>query len=289
MVVCTDSINYNQKQENKQIFILFSIILDVLQKVNIEAMILYLGTDFLNVNLQNVSTLSAHILFLSSKIYLLCKKREYLYFSKKEFIMTEKQKTMIKKKKECKGLWETTDLSGEEIAKKVCVSPTTFWRWKNTEGWIRNSAKNVNPLVDNTEKTKNDKVLIEFKSISLNQYNELLYAIQTDDALSKEAKGLAIELLPGLLDNTELLTYPRVPFDTDMKFLTSKSFTELVNNDYIAEHQENSNFSYGRKRYEFKVLDTVSNLKEKLLEKEKEIAKLNEILKRYKEIGDLYD
>ncbi len=203
--------------------------------------------------------------------------------------MTEKQKTMIKKKRECKRLWETTDLPGEEIAKKVGVSPTTFWRWKNSEGWVRNSAKNVNSTIDNTEKTKNDKVLIEFKSISLNQYNELLYAIQTDNVLSKEAKGLAIELLPGLVDNTDLSINPRVPLDTDMQFLTSKSWTELVNNGYIAEHQENSNFSYGRKRYEFAVSDTVANLKEKLLEKEKEIERLHEILKCYKEIGDLYD
>lgn len=70
------------KQENKQIFMLFSIIFDILQKVNIEATILYLGTDFLNVNSQNVSTFSAHILFLSSKICLLFKKARIHKFLK---------------------------------------------------------------------------------------------------------------------------------------------------------------------------------------------------------------
>ncbi len=32
--------------------------------------------------------------------------------------MTQKQKEMKRKKEECKRLWETTDLSGEEIAKR---------------------------------------------------------------------------------------------------------------------------------------------------------------------------
>lgn len=203
--------------------------------------------------------------------------------------MTEKQKIMMKKKEECKRLWETTDLPGEEIAKKVGVSPTIFWRWKNENCWKRNSLENANPQIDNTEKTKNDKVLIQFKAISLNQYNDLLYAIQTDDTLSIEAKGLSFEILPELLDNTKLFNNLCVPFDINNQFFASKSWNELVNNCYIAEYQWHSNISNGRKTYEFKVSDTIANLKEKLLEKEKEIAKLNEILKRYKEIGDSYD
>jgi len=195
--------------------------------------------------------------------------------------MTEKQKEMIKKKEECKRLWETTDLPGEEIAKKVGVSPTTFWRWKNNEGWERYSAKNANPMADNSEE---DEISINFRSISLNQYNELLYAIQTDDALSMMAKGFALEFIPFLLTNLEDTLIPTIMPASDLT-----CWKELVDNGYIAEHQQNSNLSNERKTYEFTVSDTVANLKEKLLEKDKEIEKLNEILKRYKEISDLYD
>lgn len=195
--------------------------------------------------------------------------------------MTEKQKEMAKKKEECKRLWETTDLSGEEIAKKVGVSPTTFWRWKNSEGWERYSAKNANQMADNSEK---DEISINFRSISLNQYNELLYAIQTDDALSMMAKGFALEFIPFLLTNLEDTLIPTIMPASDLT-----CWKELVDNGYIAEYQQNSNLSNGRKTYEFTVSDTVANLKEKLFEKEQEIERLNEILKRYKEIGNLYD
>lgn len=51
--------------------------------------------------------------------------------------MTQKQKDFRKKKAECKRIYKTSDLTGEEIAKIVGVSSSTFWRWKNEEGWLR--------------------------------------------------------------------------------------------------------------------------------------------------------
>lgn len=203
--------------------------------------------------------------------------------------MTEKQKVMRRKKEECQKLWKTTDLTGEEIAKKVGVSPTTFWRWKNENGWKRNSSSNTNPPTDDSEKTKDVKIPIEFKAVSLNQYNDLMYTIQMDNTLSRESKGLAIEILPELVDNTKLFISLRIPFDVNLQFLNSKCWKELMDAGYITEYQNNSNITNGRKTYEFKILNTVTELKEKLQEKDREIEKLNTILKRYKELGDLID
>ena len=203
--------------------------------------------------------------------------------------MRKFQKEMQRKKEECQKLWETTDLTGEEIAKKVGVSLSTFWRWKKEGDWKRNYSSNTNPPRDDSEKTKGDEISIEFKAISLNQYNDLLYAIQMDNTLSRESKGLAIEILPKLIDNTKLFISLRIPFDVNLQFLNSECWKELMEASYITEHQNNSNITNGRKIYEFKILNTVTELEEKLQEKDREIEKLNTKLKRCKELRDLFD
>lgn len=205
--------------------------------------------------------------------------------------MTQKQKEMVRKKEECKKLWETTDLPGEGIAKKVGVSPTTFWRWKNENVWKRNSSDNANPLTDNTEAIKNDEIPITFKSVSLNEYNELLYTIQTDDILSITAKGFVLEFLPFLLTNLD-----NTFISATMPYSDLNCWKELVDNGYIVEYQLKGNIRNGNKTYEFKIPNTLNdleteivNLRKKFEELEKENKRLNEILKRYKEIGDSYD
>lgn len=81
--------------------------------------------------------------------------------------MTEKQKTMIKKKKECKRLWETTDLSGEEIAKIVGVSSSTFWRWKNEEGWLRPKKEQISEESTQKQNSSSEQISEAETSISI--------------------------------------------------------------------------------------------------------------------------
>lgn len=203
--------------------------------------------------------------------------------------MAHKQKQMQRKKEECKKLWETTDLTGEEIAKKVGVSPSTFWRWKNESNWKRNSSDNHSLPTDNCEETKEEKIQIEIKAVSLNQCNDLLYAIRMDKGLSKESKGLAFEILPELVANTKLFLGLSIPINVNSQFLNSECWKELLDAGYITECKNNGcdEIQLSIKAYEFKILNTATELEEKLQEKDREIARLNAILKRYKELGDL--
>lgn len=203
--------------------------------------------------------------------------------------MTEKQKIMIKKKEECKRLWETTDLPGEVIAKKVGVSPTTFWRWKNDNEWKRNSSGNNNPPTDNSGYTQEDGISINFKSISLKEYNELVYTIQMDNALSMDTKGFVLEFLPFLLTNVD----PTF-ISTTMPSSDLTCWKELVDNGYIVEYQWTRNIRKGNKTYEIKNpnasndLETeIVNLRKNLEKLEKENNRLNEKLKAIR--NDLND
>ncbi len=200
--------------------------------------------------------------------------------------MTQKQKEMKRKKEECKRLWETTDLTGEEIAKKVEVSPTTFWRWKNEDGWERNSSGNNNTPTDNSGQTQDDGISINFKNISLKEYNELVYTIQTDDALSMMAKGFALEFIPFLLTNLEDTFIPAIMPLSDLT-----CWTELVDNGYIVEYQWTGNIRPGNKTYEFKNPNTpndfeseIMNLRKQVEELEKENEKLNEKLNAIRKV-----
>lgn len=203
--------------------------------------------------------------------------------------MAHKKKEMKRKREECKKLWETTDLTGEEIAKEVGVSPSTFWRWKNESNWKRNSSDNPSLPTDNCEETKEENISIEIKAVSLNQCNDLLYAIRMDKGLSKESKGLALEILPELVDNTKLFLNLSKPINVNSQFLNSECWKGLLDAGYITERKNNGHggIKLGIKAYEFKILNTVTELEEKLQEKDREIARLNEILKCYKELGDL--
>lgn len=81
--------------------------------------------------------------------------------------MTQKQKDFRKKKAECKRIFKTSDLTGEEIAKMVGVSSSTFWRWKNEEGWLRPKKEQISKEPTQKQNSSSEQISEAETSISI--------------------------------------------------------------------------------------------------------------------------
>lgn len=196
--------------------------------------------------------------------------------------MTEKQKTMIKKKEECKRLWETTDLTGEEIAKKAGVSPTTFWRWKNENSWERNVKKESETNQQETILDSKNKDEIFVYTISLKTLFDLLHAIRKDKHLSFETKGFALDFIPRLIGDEK----DTIKFLSAEKLINSIMWMQLE--DYYYIHYTTDKFNGLTCKFGLPI-NSEKNITEKVDILVKENEKLKGLLNKYKELGDLID